>query len=143
MAEILGLDELYRKLGKIATNEAIMRGIQKACLRVEASAKANCPVDDGRLRSSITHELQSTELQGKVGTNLEYAPYVEFGTGIFASEGNGRGTPWSYQDSNGEWHNTVGQHPQPFLHPAFENNKEKVIKDIRDSVQQELRRLEE
>ena len=42
---------------------------------------------------SITHEIEETSenrTTGAVGTNLEYAPYVEFGTGIFSSLGNGR-----------------------------------------------------
>lgn len=50
-----------------------------AALMVESEAKKLCPVDTGRLRASIT-----TEKIGKaayaVGTNVEYAPYVEFGT---------------------------------------------------------------
>jgi hypothetical protein len=48
-------------------------------------AKAHCPVDTGRLRSSITHELRS---QGGVpvvviGTNVEYARFVHDGTGLY------------------------------------------------------------
>lgn len=56
--------------------------LAKAVISVERSAKRLCPVDTGRLRSSITHELghQGTVLVGRVGTNVEYAPYVELGT---------------------------------------------------------------
>ena len=45
----------------------------------ENYAKMLCPVDTGRLRNSITHaqEDESTEI---VGTNVEYAAYVEYGT---------------------------------------------------------------
>ena len=45
----------------------------------ESYAKQRCPVDTGNLRNSITHqqEDQNTEL---IGTNVEYAPYVELGT---------------------------------------------------------------
>lgn len=135
-AQIIGLESLYAKLGKIASDEAIMRGIQKACVRVEVDAKVNCPVDDGILRASITHELKPSELKGVVGTGVEYAPYVELGTGVYA---DGRNTPWQYQDASGAWHTTVGQRPQPFMLPALENNRVKVIKDIKD----ELRRLGE
>lgn len=142
-AQVKGLESLYAKLGKIASDEAIMRGIQKACVRVEVDAKVNCPVDDGTLRASITHELKPSELKGVVGTGVEYAPYVEFGTGVYSSKGGGRGTPWSYQDASGAWHTTVGQRPQPFMLPALEDNRDKIIKDIKDSVKQELRRLGE
>ena len=47
-------------------------------IKVESDAKKNAPVLTGRLRSSITHEVKSGI--GKVGTNVEYAPYQEFGT---------------------------------------------------------------
>lgn len=41
----------------------------------EGYAKENCPVDTGRLRNSITH--QTVEKDEYIGTNVEYAPYVE------------------------------------------------------------------
>lgn len=51
-------------------------------LRVVNAAKQNCPVDTGRLRDSITWELGGSGalLEGRVGSNVEYAPYVELGT---------------------------------------------------------------
>ena len=64
-----------------------------------------------------------------------YAPYVEYGTGIFASEGNGRDTPWSYQDDEGNWHTTVGQKPQPFLKTALDKQKKNVIKIFKETLQ--------
>ena len=47
--------------------------------KAESYAKKLCPVDTGRLRNSITHQQydDSTEV---IGTNVEYAPYVELGT---------------------------------------------------------------
>lgn len=45
----------------------------------ESYAKAACPVDTGRLRGSITHEQFSEDTE-VIGTNVEYAPYVELGT---------------------------------------------------------------
>ena len=56
----------------------LQRGMQKAVLIVERQAKKDCPVDTGRLRSSITSEVSGDE--GKVGTNVEYAADVELGT---------------------------------------------------------------
>lgn len=44
----------------------------------ERYAKAKCPVDTGRLRNSITHETGNDYVY--IGTNVEYAPYVELGT---------------------------------------------------------------
>ena len=47
--------------------------------KAEGYAKKACPVDTGRLRNSITHQ-QYSENTEVIGTNVEYAPYVELGT---------------------------------------------------------------
>lgn len=47
--------------------------------KAESYAKKLCPVDTGRLRNSITHQ-QFDENTEVIGTNVEYAPYVELGT---------------------------------------------------------------
>ena len=46
--------------------------------KAETYAKKICPVDTGRLRNSITHQ-QYDENTEVVGTNVEYAPFVELG----------------------------------------------------------------
>lgn len=58
------------------------RDLTRRALRVEAAAKRVCPVDTGRLRSSITHALAQDggDVIAMVGTNVEYALDVEFGT---------------------------------------------------------------
>ena len=43
----------------------------------EGHAKDNCPVDTGRLRNSISNKTSGDSVY--IGTNVEYAPYVEFG----------------------------------------------------------------
>jgi len=140
MATINGLESLLRRLDNIAGNEAVMKGIEKGCLRVETTAKENCPIDEGLLLASIDHKLDADKLEGTVGSNLEYAPYVEFGTGIYATEGGGRNDAWSFEDSRGEWHTTVGQEAQPFLYPALQSNIEKIKQDIIDAVKAEIGR---
>lgn len=62
------LNELERKI-KVAT-KAI--GYQ-----MEKNAKKECPVDTGRLRNSINNKATDDAIY--VGTNVEYAPAVEFG----------------------------------------------------------------
>ncbi len=52
--------------------------LMRSALTVEVEAKRRAPVDTGRLRSSITHNVRPTE--AIVGSNVAYAPYVEFGT---------------------------------------------------------------
>ena len=47
-------------------------------LTAEGYAKLTCPVDTGRLRNSISHTHDDKSMY--VGSNVEYAPYVELGT---------------------------------------------------------------
>ena len=135
MAEIINLDKLRLKLDNF-TQLDIEKALNKSCLAVENEAKKQSPVDTGDLRNSITHEVEDNV--GYVGTNKEYAPYVEYGTGIFASAGNGRDTPWSYQDDEGNWHTTIGQKPQPFLNPAAQTKKKLVIKVFNDEINRQI-----
>lgn len=102
--------------------------LAESCNLVRRSAVLYCPSGTGRLRRSITVlEHYPNESAGTVVADTHYAPYVEFGTGLFAAAGNGRkDVPWRYQDEKGEWHTTIGQHPQPFMHPALEHNKENI-----------------
>lgn len=51
-----------------------------AALKVERTAKENCPVKTGTARRSITHEIASDGKSAKVGSNVEYFPHIERGT---------------------------------------------------------------
>ena len=113
-------DELLRRLQK---------GVNLACLDVEAAAKENCPKDTGNLMQSIMAEpaqIEGETVSGTVGTNLEYAVYVHEGTGQFSRTGMGRSGSWRYQDNEGNWHTTSGQAPQPFLENAYLSESGKV-----------------
>ena len=63
-----------------AIDKALMRGLEKVGLVAEGYAKMLCPVDTGRLRNSITHQVNDSEKAVYIGTNVEYAPHVELGT---------------------------------------------------------------
>ena len=63
---------------KSAMTGALARALEKIGLVAEGYAKGLCPVDTGRLRNSITH-ADDGEAE-YIGTNVEYAPYVELGT---------------------------------------------------------------
>ena len=63
-----------------ASNEAIARALEAIGLQAEGYAKMLCPVDTGNLRNSITHTYDSFERKAYIGTNVEYAAYVEYGT---------------------------------------------------------------
>ena len=61
-----------------AYEQARERSLEKIGLVAEGYAKKACPVDTGRLRNSITHEVEDENVY--IGSNVEYAPDVELGT---------------------------------------------------------------
>lgn len=65
---------------------AMDRALEEIGLAAEGYAKRACPVDTGNLRNSITHVVESGEDAVYVGTNVEYAPYVEMGTSRTAAQ---------------------------------------------------------
>lgn len=108
---------------------AVIRGLIKAAMLVESQAVLLVPVNTGGLRNSIGYKVNESELVAYVGTNCEYAIYVEYGTGEFAENGNGRKGGWLYKTPDGEVHFTYGMEPRPYLRPAFRQNQ-KAIRDI-------------
>ena len=79
--------------------DAVVRALEKIGLAAEGYAKRLCPVDTGNLRNSITHQVDEAKQAAYIGTNNEYAAYVELGTGKYYS--GGRPDPWVYQDEKG------------------------------------------
>lgn len=59
---------------------AIAVALEKIGLLAENYAAKKCPVDTGNLRGSITREIDTSDNAVYIGTNVEYAPYVELGT---------------------------------------------------------------
>lgn len=89
-----------------ALRKALTNGLETVGLLGERYAKKGCPVDTGRLRNSITHDV--SDLSVYIGTNVEYAPYVELGTSR--------------------------QKAQPYLVPAAKNHSSEYRDAIRKSL---------
>lgn len=120
-----------------ALNAAKPKILETIGLKAEKYAKALCPVGTvestrkkgyrgGTLRNSITHQIDDDTLS--VGSNVEYAPYVELGTGP-----NFTPPPeWESFDTpkgSGVGHGYVK--PRPYLRPAIEEHRaeyEQIIK---------------
>lgn len=77
-----------------ALHEACERGLEEIGQAAEKYAIVKTPVDTGNLRNSITHTVQDDAVF--IGTNNNYAPYIEYGTGRYATNGNGRAGWWVY-----------------------------------------------
>ena len=106
-----------------AFEAASLRALERCGLQAEGYAKDLCPVDTGALRNSISHKVDSGEPAAYIGTNQEYAPYIEFGTGQYSTTGGG--TPkshWVYIGDDGKYHIGKPMKPQPYLKPAIANH---------------------
>lgn len=84
-------DRAFQKGLQDAAGRMKLRGraeLVKLGLRVQNEARILCPVDTGRLRSSI-QMVEGQDGRGvyvTVGTNVEYAAFVEFGTRFMAAQ---------------------------------------------------------
>ena len=95
-------------------------------------------VRTGLLRNSITSTVRQEDgcVCAVIGTNVEYAPYVELGTGIYAQgESHAKHIPWTFKGSDGKFHTTSGVIARPFLRPAIEDH----VKEYKEIVESLLR----
>jgi HK97 gp10 family phage protein len=133
---VFGIDKLITELKNYSekVNTALNNSVKEAATNVETRAKMDCPAPMGTLRASIQKRpIQDNEEYGwEVYTLLEYAPYVEFGTGTRVS------IPTGYEEyaeqfwsHNEEW---VGMNAQPYLIPNFEMEKMALIENIKKII---------
>lgn len=129
-----GLEDCIEAIEDLASVAEYRKKLVDACGIVLADAVAKAPKGNGELRRSLKYKIDDSgeDLNGVVYSTLLYAPYVEFGTGLFAANGDGRkDVPWHYKDEKGNWHTTSGMPPQPYLYPAMTENREKIIEIFR------------
>jgi HK97 gp10 family phage protein len=93
----------------------------------------------GNLKDSTDFKVDMSKKEVIIGNSAEYAVYVELGTGVYAKNGDGRQTPWVYfNEDTGEFVETIGQHPQPFLEPAVMENVPRIKRLISDALKGRL-----
>lgn len=80
---------------------------------VTREVKKRAPVDTGRLRSSYRHQVDLGQRNVKIGTDVQYSPYLEFGTSK--------------------------QRAQPHLRPAMEENKNQIQKIVSEHLGRDLK----
>lgn len=87
-------NEISRNLERVskALEGALYKSMANACAIVRNDAIKNAPHKTGALQRSIDFEVSSDGTEGVIFSNIEYAPYVEVGTGIYATKGQGRDT---------------------------------------------------
>lgn len=139
--EIKGLESLIKKVGTLggAVQQGLYKGVGKTMTVIEGDAKDLCPVDKGELRNSIHSGtvIKGDSIEGTVGTNKEYAAYVEMGTGQRGAESSS--PPKAPVDGYREdW---TGMEAQPYLYPSLMQNKDTANKLCTEELQKELSKL--
>ena len=147
-------DKLKKKLKELSDVDT-EQVIKKATEFCHGQAESLCPVGrTGALRESIHMQFtpNGKSSTGKVYTNMEYAAYEEFGTGI---KGNGsyphadklprdmeltyRDTPWWYTKDKGKtFIYTKGQVAQPYMYPALADSEEYMLELMSDDFKNQI-----
>lgn len=106
---IKGFDSLMKKMYYLGTI-ADPNQLDEIAKQMEMDAKSNCPTKTGRLKESIKADITKTGKKAtlRLYSTVDYAPYVEYGTSKMAA--------------------------RPFLKPAFNQNKNKVVRKIRNNI---------
>lgn len=130
---------------KLILQEEVVTAVRDSGLSMEREAKRQAPVDTGHLRRSITSQV--TPLGSKptaiVAASARYAPYVEYGTGLFAKDGNGRKTPWVYKNRKGQFIWTRGNKPNPFMGRAFTIKKDTAVNRVSEAIKRAIERMKQ
>lgn len=114
--------EDYSKQVIDAINKGILNALEEVSGELEGRVKDNTRVDTGKTKASWSHKVDEAKFEAYVGSNYENAIWEEFGTGIYALNGNGRkDVPWVYQSEDGKWHRTKGKKPSRALKLASDN----------------------
>lgn len=134
--EIEGLEQFTQRIEDMVNTRALEKAMGKVCAIVERDAIKKAPKGAGDLRRSIQSRVENDghEVVGIIFSPLEYAPYVEYGTGLFAETGGRTDVPWVYCDDEGNFHSTSGMKPHPYMRPALNENREKILDIIKEGM---------
>ena len=134
------LEDLQQMQEQFAGGNIMLAAMRDAALLVAREAKTLAPVDTGRLRASITPDAYKTRdgYEGVVGSNVLYAPYVEFGTRPHWPP-PGALVPWAPRHGMSEGTaryiiGTRGTKAHPYLIPAVENNVQGIARILERAV---------
>ena len=98
---------------------------------VEAQTKQNTKVDTGKTKNSWEHRVDTDKMEVQIGSRYKNALWEEFGTGIYALNGDGRKTKWVYRTPDGKFHTTVGKKPRRALYNAYNSKKNVIVREAK------------
>lgn len=106
--KLIGFDKLEVKLKKSMNMDAVKTVVKRNGAQLQTKAQKNAPVDSGTLKRSIGLDITDGGMTAEVEPSAEYAAYVEYGT--------------RYMEA------------QPYLKPAYNEQKQKFIRDLNELV---------
>ena len=143
--------------------------LKEAGQYVQTAAKLMAPADSGYLRNSIFLDVESGNNgpEATVYTSVQYAPYVELGTGPKGAANHAGISPevtvaytmepwwihesqidpavaerygWFYIDTEGgRFYRCDGQPAQPFMYPALHDNINTVMDILRRGIKEAIK----
>jgi len=126
--EVKAMKKMSDNALKNAGNKIGKKLVYEARKRVAVNA-----FNTGMLQDSIHYDFtyNSNELLVKIGSNLNYAPFVEFGTGIYGgtdakyggyASGPGRQTGWAWYDPSGKYRTENNLAPEKIVSYGSKGN---------------------
>nr|DAF86520.1 MAG TPA: putative tail component [Siphoviridae sp. ctkI07] len=103
--KVTGIDELQMKLKKNVQMSDVKKVVRKNGSDMQKKTQKNAPVDTGTLQRSIALEMRDSGKTAEVEPMVDYGAYVELGTRFMTA--------------------------QPYLKPAFNEQKEKFKQDMK------------
>lgn len=107
--KVVGIEKLQAKLKKNVRLDDVKRVVRQNGAQMQEKAQRNAPVDTGTLKRSIGLDIKDAGMTAEVQPTAEYGGYVELGTRFMEA--------------------------QPYLGPAFNEQKEKFKKDMKKLVE--------
>ena len=123
----------YSKIVINKMNDSAVNWLEEASGEIESQTKQNSKVDTGKTKGSWEHKVNESKMEAEVGSRYKNALWEEFGTGIYALNGDGRKTPWVYKNpKDNKFYATVGKKPRRALYKAYTGLKNKLIKSAQE-----------
>lgn len=121
-----GVDKALTELKKSTAKNVARRVLTNALKPVEEMAKRLAPVDEGDLRDSIT---TGTKLAGAAKKEARRTRAAD-GVTVYTGTSNRNGVAREF--------GSIRSAPQPFMRPAWEANKLRVLNDIQQNMGGEI-----
>lgn len=135
--DILGDKEVAGALNKLnlVATQMVKEAVGEAALNVQREARRRCPVDTGRLRSSIRPTFHDNGLAAEVGTDVAYAADVEYGTAPHEIRPKRKKALfWKGADHPVRRVKHPGTRARPFLFPAWEQERPQFLARIKKAL---------